>query len=139
MKYFGHIFLGCWAPMIAALVLLEAINAITGRYPVAEQVESYVLIGLSGFLLGRLMAHACRHGAGEGRSAGLFPATVWLFFFLLELALQPSEVSGFFYYPTGPGGGEGGWGVILLTLPTWSCCWYSLGTRSRGTPATPAL
>jgi hypothetical protein len=26
---------------------------------------------------------------------------------------------------TGPGEGEAAWGLVLLTYPTWGCCWYS--------------
>lgn len=34
-----------------------------------------------------------------------------------------AAVNGFVFVP-GPGRGEESWG-ILLTIPTWACCWYS--------------
>jgi hypothetical protein len=29
------------------------------------------------------------------------------------------------------GGGEGGWIRVLVTLPAWSCCWYSATMARR--------
>ena len=34
-----------------------------------------------------------------------------------------SEIRQLFY--VGNGEGEGGWVLVLVTLPTWGCCWYS--------------
>lgn len=53
---------------------------------------------------------------------------------VLAAALHSKGLSGvrsLFYISAAPMGGEAAWGVALLTLPTWSCVWYSVTMHYR--------
>jgi hypothetical protein len=63
----------------------------------------------------------------EGRWVWVIPVALFIAALATAGYRNIREVKYMFY--VGPGEGEAGWVLFLLTLPTWSCCCYSLTMR----------
>jgi len=112
------------APVIVLAVLDGAIHATDSA---AWQVFNYGVVCLLSVAAAWGMSALVVGSVREGRWVWVLPASVEL---LCVIAMFFSEgLSGpvaLFYTGNGPMAGEESWGVVLLTIPTWSCCWYSV-------------
>ena len=52
---------------------------------------------------------------------------------------SPAATFPALFLGTGPGHGEESWGIVLLTMPAWSCCCYSVSTIWRNRKARRSL
>jgi hypothetical protein len=60
----------------------------------------------------------------EGRWVWAVPVGLLVLFVIWALLLgHTAEAANMFYVR--PGGGEGAWGLVFITMPSWACCCYS--------------
>ncbi len=131
LSFVAHFVLGSWGPLLLSVVLLLLSDSILAGHPAGRELSLWCLTGLAGISLGRLVRTIFPRSAATGQTAAILPIGIWLVTILLGIALDPAGKGGLFDYSDGPVSIDGGWPVDLITLPTWSCCWYSLGMRTR--------
>jgi len=88
------------------------------------QILDYIIILLLAVALALAVSRLAPTSTIEGRWVWVAP--VGLLALAVASALlfaDPSDARLMFY--VGNEGGEGGWGLVLVTLPTWGCCCYS--------------
>lgn len=94
----------------------------------ASQILDYVFLAAAGIALALFVTAL----TGNSTKLGIF---VWVLPAAIELYAAISESLSFGIASLGStllyGQGEDGWVVMVLTLPTWSCCWYSAATWWR--------
>jgi hypothetical protein len=111
----------------APITLLVWLSGLVGGQDTPlEQVLSYVFVGAAAFALALAFSAFSMDLAREGRLAWVLPAILFATVVIWQVASQgvQSPWREFFFVP-GPGHGEEGWVIFILTLPTWSCCCYS--------------
>lgn len=94
-----------------------------------EQVLSYVLVGAIAAAMALVVSLLAGDPAKEGRWVWVIPFAFELMAVAWELLFQRTHgelCELFVVRDTGPMAGENGWVMVLLTIPTWSCCCYSL-------------
>jgi hypothetical protein len=93
----------------------------------AANTLGYVLCGLTGFGLGRLVKHwQPRVAQSGGAIVGVAPALVLILALLNQFRMGNYRIDS--YFIARPGMGGEGWGIIFLTIPAVGCCLYSLAT-----------
>jgi hypothetical protein len=107
----------------------------------ASDLIAYAFIGAVTAALAFMAARIAPSSVIEGTWVWVFPTVLELVGIGWDLYLfGGSTLKGFFLSPP-PGQGEGGWVLVLLTLPTWGCCVYSFvmwRLRRSQLPATAA-
>lgn len=84
----------------------------------------YVFIGVASSAFAFAISTIAFGATVEGRWVWIIPVALFLAALVSESYRHIREVKYMFY--VGPGEGEAGRLLLLLTLPTWSCCCYSL-------------
>jgi hypothetical protein len=121
-SWFLQFFLAFCSPVVVLAVLESRLNI---QDTLQSQVLGYLFLAATAVAMALLISAITKESASEGSwvwmipSALEVPAVIWQ---ALSGGIM-SAVHGFFFV-AGPGQGEESWG-LLLTLPTWSCCWYS--------------
>jgi hypothetical protein len=87
----------------------------------------YLFIGFVSAALASGIAVTAFDATAEGRLVWIVPAGMFFAAPAIEGHRTVRELRHLFY--TGPGEGESGWEMLLLTMPTWGCCCYSLVMR----------
>jgi hypothetical protein len=90
------------------------------------QVLSYAFLAAMGLAMALLVSMMARAAMREGSFIWVLPVGLEIAAVIWQLFSEGvvSTLHGLFFTP-GPGLGEESWGMVLLTLPTWSCCSYS--------------
>jgi hypothetical protein len=123
--------MGSWAwqlvlayciPFIGLASLESALDATDSP---GWQVLGYVVVMLLSIALALLVSRLFVESPREGRWVFLLPGLIVTLFGLALCTKSMDKALELFYFRTGPLSGESGWGVMLLTWPTWGCCWYS--------------
>jgi hypothetical protein len=91
----------------------------------AWQIADYAVALLTGVALAMLGSSVAPTSVREGRWVWVIPGPIFLVFAGPSILLNPHTGVLWFYIDPGWDLGEAGWGVALLTLPTWGCCWYA--------------
>ena len=84
----------------------------------------YVFLGVVSSAIASVISTMALGATVEGRWVWIIPVALLVAVLASEGYRNIREVKHMFY--VGPGEGEAGWVLLLLTLPTWSCCCYSL-------------
>lgn len=110
-----------------ALTLAVAESPFNPQDTLVWQILQYLFLAVIAFAFAILISAIFRSSALEGRWVWALPAAVELPLAAWALVSDGpmSMVHGLVFSP-GPGQGEGSWGVVFLTVPTWSCCCYSV-------------
>lgn len=106
---------------LLALGLLESVVHWADT-PAATALQ-YLLIAILAVVLSLSVAFVFPNSSREGRWTWVLPAALELIVLLALYSHSLAQMRTLFYVP--PGEGEAGWGIVLITLPTWSCCCYS--------------
>src|SRR5579875_1641429 len=116
-----QLLLAYFGPLIV-LGITEALLNIPDT--MAPQILEYVAVGVFSAGAAALVSTVVPNALREGRAVWILPAGVEIIGILSELIPHGLRSASLFFFYT-PGQGEEAWGVLLLTLPTWSCCCYS--------------
>ena len=110
-------------PLVVATILTSSIV----RDTIASQILTYILVGITAACFALLVSTIHGDAAFEGRRIWIPPVLVEGAMVIWEMASNGfmSVWFGLVLFAEGPLGGEASLAVVLLTLPTWSCCWYS--------------
>jgi len=90
-----------------------------------QAVIIYVAIAALAVIWALGISAAVPGAAQEGSSVWALPAAVEIFFLIWALCWRGFYGARLMFYVSPSEGGEAGWGLGLLTLPTWGCCCYS--------------
>ncbi len=89
-----------------------------------QQALGYLVLGGIAAGIAALLSAISPKTSREGRWVWVFPAILWLWAFFNAFSWRATSPLHFLFY-VGPGEGEYGWVLFLLTLPTWACLCYS--------------
>lgn len=95
--------------------------------PIEEAVVGFSGVALIAFLAALAMDRLSPGSAREGVWVWLLPTCLLAAGVLFDALSMPNELAGFFYAPRGDPDPT----PVLLTVPTWGCCWYSAATYWR--------
>lgn len=123
--------LAYWAPLIAAMLLESSLRVHFSPFSAAEHVVNYGLIALLAVALAFGVSTFFADSADAGRWVWVLPVAVVLFCFFWELSSHGLSEATLLFYIGDPTMGEAGWGMVLLTMPAWSCCSYSAAMYCR--------
>ena len=126
-----HSFWG-WASQLALSYLgtflgLLLFSALT-NFPDSPffQGLNYFVMMFAGAGLAGVVSRSFPQAAKEGSWVWVIPVLIWA---AVATGILLGSISGtlgdLFCFDPKPGAGEGGWVVLMLTLPTCSCCCYS--------------
>jgi hypothetical protein len=90
--------------------------------PATTLLEYVIIAALSG-LLSLAVLLVAPDSSREGCWIWALPAIIGAVVLIVLCSRGFAQMLTLFYAP--PGEGEAGWAIVLLTLPTWSCCCYS--------------
>jgi hypothetical protein len=122
------------------LAYLGPVFALTVLESLAGATDSAVW-QVTGYLVVLLLAGASALGVSvvgpsspkEGRMVWVLPVAVEVILFIWAVSSEGIQRALLlFYVGSGPTkGGEASWGLVLFTLPMWSCCCYSAAMHWR--------
>jgi len=109
-------------PLLALMITEKCVSLGPGG-PILTLFQ-YSFIGVVSVLIASILSAVTPDSVVEGRWVWVLPVVLFLIAFASEALRHIREVTYMFYVR--PGEGEAGWLMVLLTMPTWSCCSYSL-------------
>jgi hypothetical protein len=115
--------LAFFGPIILLMILASLLEPY-GDTPTSLVLE-YLFIAFAGFALALALAAIARSSPSEGRFVSVVPVSLVLLICVRQAASFGIRSLIPFFYVAGPGSAEEGWVLMLLTFPTWGCCWYS--------------
>jgi hypothetical protein len=118
-------FLAYFGPLV--LLMITAHYLFVGEDSPALTLCEYVFICVASSAIASVISTIAFGATAEGRWVWVIPVALFIAALASEGYRNIREVKYMFY--VGPGEGEAGWVLLLLTLPTWSCCSYSLTMR----------
>jgi hypothetical protein len=120
---FGSLLLQLFLAYFGPMAVLMAFHVwLRGRETPVSQILDYVFLAAAGIALALLVTALARNSTRLGIFVWILPAAIELWAAIDEsLLFGISSLGSTLFY----GQGEDGWVVMALTLPTWSCCWYS--------------
>lgn len=110
--------LACLGPLVFTIALSGLVNAPDST---AWQVLDYLIFGLFGTLAALSVSVWIPDAALSGRWIWAVPVVLLAFALVWDMHLQIFDSPQLIFF----GRGESGWITLFLTLPAWSCCWYS--------------
>jgi len=114
LAYFG--------PLVLLIITWSYLSA--GEDSPILTLCEYVFIGVVSSVLAAGISSVAFEATVRGRWVWIIPVALFLAALASEGYRNVREVTYMFY--VGPGEGEAGLGLVLLTMPTWSCCCYSI-------------
>ncbi len=114
---------------LAALFRIEI--ALNGTDSIPWQLLSYLLALLIGAALALVISAVAPWSANAGRWVWVIPVCFLVSCGVIDAIYVPSDLRYYLFMDPRPSEGESGWVVVLVTLPTWGCCWYSATMRWR--------
>lgn len=110
-------------PVLVLGVLESALNA---QDTPATDVLAYVALAIIAVLAALLLRRTSGDVSREGSRVWIVPAAIEATMLIHELSLSGLKMAlHTFFFAADRRQGEEMWVIFLLTLPTWSCCWYS--------------
>lgn len=87
-------------------------------------ILEYLIVMILSIALALMVSLPLPSSVLEGRYVFVVPVAteIWA----VALSKNSKEAVDFFYAGSGPMSGEASWALVLITLPTWGCCWYSV-------------
>jgi hypothetical protein len=122
-----QLLLAYFGPLV--LLMITWAGLVTGEDSPGLTLCEYVFIALISSAIASIVSTIASRATVEGRWVWVFPTALFLVVLVDAASRNMGEVKYMFY--VGPGEGEAGWGLMLLTMPTWSCCCYSLAMNLR--------
>src|SRR5713226_6982522 len=120
---FGSLFLQLFLAYFGPSALLIAFHVwLPAPDTPVWQMLDCVFLAVAGIALALLVTALARNSARVGIFVWILPAAIELWAAIDEsLLFGISSLGSTLFY----GQGEDSWVVVLLTYPTWGCCWYS--------------
>lgn len=115
----------------AALMVAASVASIDSTYAWPWWVFNYAAVAVLAAVTALGVSALFPGLAIQGRWVWVLPVIFEISSLVFDLHSQPSEVPLFFCVPSSMDG-EAGLVVVLLTVPTWGCCWYSAVMWWRG-------
>lgn len=112
------------APLVAVIILSVCLGA--GDDDSWTMIE-YVLYPLLGVAAALLVSVCSPQLTGSGRWIWTMPLALFAFCVAWDASLGRSGVISTDLF----GSGEASWVRSLVTMPAWSCCWYSAAMVAR--------
>jgi len=111
------------APVIALMILQSALNSQDTR---AFQLFGYAFLAVVGAGLGLVVSTLNRDWVQVGVWVWILPVIIEIWQIISEGHSTGGLASvGYLFLAPWPSQGEEMLGVVLITYPTWSSCWYS--------------
>jgi hypothetical protein len=120
VSWFFQSALAFFGSLVLGIIVASRMNTTDVR---VEQTAEYMIFAAIGAGLAVVVSNSRPSTAEPGRWVFASPVAIEL----LAVIIEPhrSEIANFFWVRPGPMAGESSWVLMLLTLPTWSCCMYS--------------
>ena len=122
-----QLLLAYFGPLVLLMIAWACLS--TGEDSPGLTLCEYALIAVISSALASVVATIDSRATLEGRWIWIVPLSLFLTALASAGCESMREVKALFY--VGPGEGEAGWVLTLLTLPTWSCGCYSLAMSLR--------
>jgi hypothetical protein len=109
-------------PLVLLMIVWHYLSA--GEDSPVLTICEYVFIGVVSTAFASGISKIVSGATAEGRWVWILPAALFLAALADAGSRNMREVK--YLFCVGPGEGEAGWCLVLVTMPTWSCCCYSL-------------